>query len=116
MAIYGQVQTKYKNAKNAPDPWNIVNFGVTLSTVKFLNEAYKATGGKITPAAVQRRRSRSRARRRSARRRWPAGKIASSPAVCNQRAQFFTYNGKGFTKAASWLQPPGAPLADRPAR
>lgn len=108
LAIYGKVQTKYKNAKNAPDPWNIVNFGVTLSTVKFLNEAYKATGGKITPAAVQKAAKSFKGPQALGAPALACGKIASSPAVCNQRAQFFTFNGKGFTKAASWLQPPGA--------
>jgi branched-chain amino acid transport system substrate-binding protein len=35
------------------------------------------------------------------------GKYPQSPAVCNDRTQFFTYGGKlAFNKAASWLQPP----------
>ncbi len=35
------------------------------------------------------------------------GKYSSAPAVCNDRAQFFLYKGKGvFVKSAGWLQPP----------
>jgi hypothetical protein len=35
------------------------------------------------------------------------GKYAKAPAVCNDRTQFFTYEGNGrFVKAAGWLQPP----------
>ena len=35
------------------------------------------------------------------------GKYPSAPAVCNDRAQFFTYQGKGvFVKSAGWIEGP----------
>ncbi len=35
------------------------------------------------------------------------GKYPDAPAICNDRAQFFTYAGKGkFDKAAGWLSQP----------
>ncbi len=35
------------------------------------------------------------------------GKYPDAPAICNDRAQFFTYAGKGkFDKAAGWLAQP----------
>jgi len=35
------------------------------------------------------------------------GQFSSAPAVCNDQAQFFEYNGKNsFTKVAGWTKPP----------
>jgi branched-chain amino acid transport system substrate-binding protein len=35
------------------------------------------------------------------------GQFSDAPAVCNSRAKFYTYQGKGaFTQVAGWLQPP----------
>ena len=104
---YAKVAKEFGDAANAPDPWNIVNFGTMLSTIRFLNRSQSKYG----VAARSRRRGcwrpprRSRARRRSAPRRCDCGRLKDAPAVCNERAQFFTYQGKNvFNKSAGWLQ------------
>lgn len=96
--------TKQYGVKAAPDPWVIVSFSVLMTTAKFVNEAGgagasssailskgKAFTGPVVLGAPE----------------LQCGKYPSAPAVCNDRAQFFTYGGKNdFKKAASWLQPP----------
>jgi branched-chain amino acid transport system substrate-binding protein len=104
MKPYMQVMQQYK-VKTAPDPWVIVSFSDILTTVKFLNEVgvdnlsnsqavidkAKAFKGPVALGAPE----------------VQCGKYTDAPAVCNDRVQFFTYNGKNdFKKAASWLQPP----------
>jgi branched-chain amino acid transport system substrate-binding protein len=106
---YGKVAKQFGDAANAPDPWNIVNFGTMLSTIRFLNEAAAAQGGvsKITPAGVLKQAKAFKGPQALGAPSLACGSLKSAPAVCNQRAQFFTYQGKGvFTKTASWLQPP----------
>jgi len=106
---YTAVTKKYGTAANAPDPWNIVNFGTMLSTIRFLNGAAKAQGGvaKITPAGVLKQAKAFKGPQALGAPALECGTIKGAPAVCNNRAQFFTYQGKGvFTKTAGWLQPP----------
>jgi branched-chain amino acid transport system substrate-binding protein len=105
---YGKVASQYGDAANAPDPWNIVNFGTMLSTIRFLNEA-AAKGGvsKITPAAVLKAAKAFKGPQALGAPALACGSLKNAPAVCNQRAQFFTYQGKNaFVKTAAWLQPP----------
>jgi branched-chain amino acid transport system substrate-binding protein len=96
--------TKQYNVKTAPDPWVIVSFSDVLTTVKFLSEVgpdnltsdailnkAKSFTGPVALGAPE----------------LQCGKYSDAPAVCNDRAQFFTYHGKNdFKKSASWLQSP----------
>ena len=105
---YVKVAKAYGDGANAPDPWNIVNFGTMLSTIRFLNQVAGSTASPGSPRrACWPPRRRSRGRRRSAPRRSTAASTRTHPAVCNDRAQFFTYQGKGvFVKSAGWLEGP----------
>jgi branched-chain amino acid transport system substrate-binding protein len=104
MPAYMKVTQQY-GVKTAPDPWVIVSFGTMLTTVKMLNESgpdasssafldkFKAFKGPVALGAPE----------------LQCGKYPDAPAVCNDRAQFFTYEGdNNFVKAAPWLQPPGS--------
>jgi branched-chain amino acid transport system substrate-binding protein len=103
MKPYMAATEKY-GVETAPDPWVIVSFASVLTTIKFLNETgpdnlttdsvlenAKAFTGPVALGAPELK----------------CGKYPQSPAVCNDRTQFFTYSGKNeFAKAAEWLQPP----------
>jgi branched-chain amino acid transport system substrate-binding protein len=110
LAPYAAATNEFKVAKNAPDPWNIVNFGTMLSTIRFLNAAAAQNKGnvaKITPAQVLRIAKAFKGPQALGAPALACGSIPSAPGICNQRAQFFSYQGnKKFTKSASWLQPP----------
>ncbi len=101
---YEKVAKEFGESADAPDPWNLVDFGQTLTTIRFLNELGYSH---ITPKAVlQEAKSFSGPVALGA----PSldcGKYSSAPAVCNDKTQFFEYEGKGkFVKAASWLENP----------
>jgi branched-chain amino acid transport system substrate-binding protein len=91
--------------KTAPDPWVIVSFSDILTTVKFLNEV-GVSKDTDAQAVIDKAKSFTGPVALGA----PSvqcGKYSDAPAVCNDRAQFFTYAGKNdFKKAAAWLQPP----------
>ena len=102
MPPYMKVTQQY-GVKTAPDPWVIVSYGTMLTTIKAINEAganasstavldkLKAFKGPVALGAPE----------------LACGKYANAPAVCNDRAQFFTYEGaNNFVKAAPWLQSP----------
>jgi branched-chain amino acid transport system substrate-binding protein len=102
MPAYMKVTQQY-GVKTAPDPWVIVSFGTMLTAIKAINEAgpdasstavldkLKAFKGPVALGAPE----------------LQCGKYSNAPAVCNDRAQFFTYEGgNSFAKAAPWLQPP----------
>jgi branched-chain amino acid transport system substrate-binding protein len=102
MAVYMKLADQYK-IKAAPDPWVIVSFGVVMSTAKILNQvgpdassedilkAARDFKGPVVLGAPS----------------LQCGKYPDAPAICNDRAQFFTYAGKGkFDKAAGWLSQP----------
>jgi len=107
---YGKVMKEFKNTKNAADPWNIANFGSMLSTIRFLNQAAKQDKGnvaKITPKQVLKIAKAFKGPQALGAPSLNCGALKGAPAVCNQRAQFFTYMGQNkFVKSASWLQPP----------
>ena len=104
MPAYMQAASKYSTPATEPDPWNIVAFAQILTTVRFLNEAGY---GHLTPQAVL---AKAKAFTGPVALGAPAlqcGKYPAAPAVCNDRAQFFQYEGKHvFVKVAGWLQPP----------
>jgi branched-chain amino acid transport system substrate-binding protein len=102
MPAYMKVTQQY-GVKTAPDPWVIVSYGTMLTTIKAINEAgpdasssavldkLKAFKGPVALGAPE----------------LQCGKYGNAPAVCNDRTQFFTYEGgNNFVKAAPWLQPP----------
>ncbi len=102
MAVYMKLADQYK-IKDAPDPWVIVSFGVVMTTAKILNQvgpdasseeilkAARDFKGPVVLGAPE----------------LQCGKYPDAPAICNDRAQFFTYAGKGkFDKAAGWLSQP----------
>lgn len=104
MPAYEKVTAQYGQTAEAPDPWNIVSFGQTLTTVKFLNELGY---GKITPSAVLAKAKAFTGPVALGAPSLQCGKYSSAPAVCNDRTQFFLYKGKHvFVKSAGWLQPP----------
>jgi branched-chain amino acid transport system substrate-binding protein len=104
MKPYMELTEEY-GLKTAPDPWVIVSFASVLTTAKFLNE--------LGPDALEPDAIVDKARSFTG----PVAlgapelqceKYEDAPAICNDRAQFFTYSGENqFDKAAEWLQPPG---------
>jgi len=103
MAEYMKLADRYK-IKAAPDPWVIVSFSVVMSTAKILNQvgpdasaqdilqAARSFKGPVVLGAPE----------------LQCGKYSDAPAICNDRAQFFTYEGKNkWSKAAGWLTPAG---------
>jgi len=104
MPAYEKVMKTFSTPADAPDPWNIVAFAQVLTIDRFLNEVGY---GHITPAAVL---AKAKAFTGPVALGAPAldcGKYSSAPAVCNDRTQFFTYEGHfKWTKVAGWLQPP----------
>jgi len=104
IAPYLKAAKAYGDAAGAPDPWNIVNFGTMLTTIRFLNQLGY---GHITPKAVLAEAKAFKGPVALGAPSLSCGKYPSAPAVCNDRAQFFTYAGKNaFTKSAGWLEPP----------
>jgi branched-chain amino acid transport system substrate-binding protein len=105
---YVAIAKKYGDGANAPDPWNIVNFGVMISTIRFLNTVASKYGvSGISPARVLAAAKAFKGPQALGAPSLSCGKFSSAPAVCNDRAQFFSYAGKGaFTKSAGWLEGP----------
>jgi branched-chain amino acid transport system substrate-binding protein len=104
MPPYEKVTAQYGQTAEAPDPWNIVSFGQTLTTVRFLNQLGY---GHITPSAVLAKAKAFTGPVALGAPSLDCGKYPNAPAVCNDRTQFFLYKGKHvFVKSAGWLQPP----------
>jgi branched-chain amino acid transport system substrate-binding protein len=106
MPAYDAVIKRYNAAKNAPDPWHIVAFSELLTTVRFLNEAAAANGGKITSPAVLKRAKAFRGPLALGAPKLQCGKYKDAPGICNDMFQAFTYKGKfQFTRASGWIGP-----------
>jgi branched-chain amino acid transport system substrate-binding protein len=104
MPAYEKVTAQYGTPATAPDPWNIVSFAQVLTTARFLNQLGY---GHITPQAVLKLAKAFKGPVALGAPALQCGKYPSAPAVCNDRTQFFVYNGKHvFAKSAGWLQPP----------
>jgi branched-chain amino acid transport system substrate-binding protein len=109
MPAYMAAAAKYSTPADAPDPWNIVNFGQTLTTIRFMNEVGYAN---LSPSAILAKAKAFTGPQALGAPSLSCGKYSSAPAVCNNRIQFFTYEGgvtKGkpdWVKEAGWLQPP----------
>jgi branched-chain amino acid transport system substrate-binding protein len=102
MPAYMKVTQQY-GVKTAPDPWVIVSFGTMLTTIKMINEA----GENASMSALLDKLHSFKGPVALGAPELACGKYPNAPAVCNDRAQFFTYNGGNkFVKAAPWLQSP----------
>ena len=109
MPAYMAVAKKYSTPANAPDPWNIVNFGQLLTTIKIMNEVGYAN---LSPSAILAKAKAFTGPQALGAPSLSCGKYASAPAVCNDRIQLFEYAGgvtKGrpdWIKMSGWIQPP----------
>jgi branched-chain amino acid transport system substrate-binding protein len=105
MPAYEAVSTQYKVAPStAADPWQIVNFGELLTIDKLLNQVGYAN---ITQASVLAAAQAFKGPQALGAPSLDCGQFTDAPAVCNDQAQFFEYNGKNsFTKVAGWTKPP----------
>ena len=109
MPPYMAVASKYSTPANAPDPWNIVNFGQMLTTIKIMNEVGYAN---LSPSAILAKAEAFTGPQALGAPSHACGKYSSAPAVCNDRIQLFEYAGgvtKGrpdWVKMSGWIQPP----------
>jgi branched-chain amino acid transport system substrate-binding protein len=104
MPPYMKVTGATEPPADAPDPWNLVAFSQILTTVKLMNEIGYP---KLTSSAILAKAKAFKGPLALGAPSLDCGKYAAAPAVCNDRAQFFEYQGKKkFVKAASWLEPP----------
>jgi branched-chain amino acid transport system substrate-binding protein len=106
MPAYEAVTAKYTTPADAPDPWEIVNFGEILTVDKLLNQIGYAN---ITQSAVLSAAKAFKGPQALGAPSLDCGQFADAPAVCNDQAQFFEYNGKNsWTKVAGWTKPPAS--------
>jgi branched-chain amino acid transport system substrate-binding protein len=106
MPAYEAVAKKYSTPGDSPDPWNIVDFGQVLTIDKILNQVGYAN---LSPTTILAGLKAFKGPQALGAPQLACGKYASAPGICNDRAQFFEYTGKNaWTRAALWLQPPGA--------
>jgi branched-chain amino acid transport system substrate-binding protein len=105
MPAYEAVTTEFKVAPStAADPWEIVNFGELLTIDKILNQVGYANISKSSVLAAAQAFKGPQALGAPS---LDCGQFSDAPAVCNDQAQFFEYNGKNsFTKVAGWTKPP----------
>jgi branched-chain amino acid transport system substrate-binding protein len=109
MPPYMAVAAKYSTPANAPDPWNIVNFGQLLTTIKIMNEVGYAS---LSPSAILAKAKAFIGPQALGAPALACGKYSTAPAVCNDRIQLFEYAGgvtKGrpnWVKMSGWIQPP----------
>lgn len=94
---------KYGKLILTNDPWFIA-FGQVLTVVKWLNTIGP---GKITPAAITKQARAFRGPVPLGAPQVQCGKDKTRPAVCNDRTQFFEYQGAGkFKRLSGFLRPP----------
>jgi branched-chain amino acid transport system substrate-binding protein len=109
MPAYEAVAKQFSTPADEPDPWNIVDFGQTLTTIKIMNEVGYAN---LSPSAIQAAAQAFKGPQALGAPALDCGKYPTAPGVCNDRIQFFTYTGgvtsnkPQWSKAAGWLQPP----------
>jgi branched-chain amino acid transport system substrate-binding protein len=100
-----KVATKYGMAKEgAADVWVPVAFAQTLTIAQWLN---KVGVDKITPQAIAEQAKAFKGPLLMGPPTLECGKYPDRPAICNDQAKFYAYEGKGVFKPASgWLGPP----------
>jgi branched-chain amino acid transport system substrate-binding protein len=104
MPIYMSVTAKYESPADAPDPWNIVAFSQILTIDRFMNEIGYANLSQSSILATAKAFKGPLALGAPS---LDCGMFSAAPAVCNDRTQFFLYEGKNkWMKTAGWLQPP----------
>ena len=109
MPAYEAVAKQFSTPADEPDPWNIVNFGQMLTTIKIMNEVGYAN---LSPSAILAKAKAFTGPQALGAPALDCGKYAAAPGVCNDRIQFFVYTGgvtsgkPQWTKTAGWLQPP----------
>ncbi|MGH3186112.1 MAG: ABC transporter substrate-binding protein [Streptosporangiaceae bacterium] len=104
MPAYIAATSKLEPAADAPDPWNIVAFSQILTIDRFMNEIGYAN---LTPAAILAKAKSFTGPLALGAPALDCGQFSSAPAVCNDRTQFFQYEGKNkWVKEAGWLTPP----------
>jgi branched-chain amino acid transport system substrate-binding protein len=104
MIEYMKLAQTYSTPANAPDPWNIVDFGQMMTVDKILNQVGYAN---LTPAAFLTAVKAFKGPQALGAPQLECGYDSSAPGVCNNRSQFFLYNGKNqWVKMAGWTQPP----------
>ena len=104
MIEYMKLAQTYSTPANAPDPWNIVDFGQTMTIDKILNQVGYAN---LTPAAILSAAKAFKGPQALGAPQLECGYDPSAPGVCNNRSQFFEYAGHNkWIKTAGWTQPP----------
>ena len=109
MPAYMAVAAKYSTPADAPDPWNIVNFGQLLTTIKMMNEVGYAN---LSPSAILAKAKVFTGPQALGAPELACGKYSTAPAVCNDTIQLFEYAGgvtKGrpnWVKMSGWIRPP----------
>jgi ABC-type branched-subunit amino acid transport system substrate-binding protein len=104
MIEYMKLAQTYSTPANAPDPWNIVDFGQMMTVDKVLNQVGYAN---LSPTAILSAVKAFKGPQALGAPQLECGYNPSAPGVCNNRSQFFTYGGKNqWIKAAGWTQPP----------
>lgn len=109
MPAYEAAAKQFSTPADESDPWNIVNFGQTLTTIKVMNEVGYVN---LSPSAILAKAKAFTGPQALGAPALACGKYPSAPGVCNDRIQFFEYTGgvtsgkPQWTKMAGWLQPP----------
>ena len=104
MIEYMKLAQTYSTPANAPDPWNIVDFGQLMTIDKILNQVGYAN---LTPSAIQTAVQAFKGPQALGAPALECGYNPAAPGVCNNRSQFFEYEGKNkWVKTAGWTQPP----------
>src|SRR5579872_1020849 len=109
MPAYEAAAKPFSTPADEPDPWNIVDFGQTLTTIKIMNEVGYAS---LSPAAILAKAKAFTGPQALGAPALDCGKYTNAPGVCNDQIQFFEYTGgvtsgkPQWAKLAGWLQPP----------
>jgi branched-chain amino acid transport system substrate-binding protein len=105
MPAYEALVPTYIPAADAPDPWEIVNFGQLLTVDKILNQVGY---GNLSPTAILSAGKAFTGPQALGAPSLDCGEFSAAPGICNDQAQFFEYQGHNkWVKAAGWLKPPG---------
>jgi branched-chain amino acid transport system substrate-binding protein len=103
MIEYMKLAQTYSTPANAPDPWNIVDFGQLMTIDKVLNQVGFAN---LSPTAIQSAVQAFKGPQALGAPALECGYNPAAPGVCNNRSQFFEYDGKNkWVKTAGWTQP-----------
>ena len=103
MIEYMKLAQTYSTPANAPDPWNIVDFGQLMTIDKVLNQVGYAN---LSPTAIQSAVQAFKGPQALGAPALECGYNPAAPGVCNNRSQFFEYAGKNkWVKTAGWTQP-----------